>query len=79
MTMAKYAPGAYHVILFDRFGGRKDVIQAKSLLDGQRIGNQQLKDNDVYGSFVVLRVVYNSLGHYARINDDNSEGEWQCS
>lgn len=55
----KYKTGAYLVYFFDRYGGRvKDkTLSTKSFTHACAAGNEHKGE----GSFVALRVIYNSL------------------
>lgn len=57
--MPKYETGSYFVYFFDRYGGRikEKTLSAPSFVEGCKLGE---KDKGK-GSYVVLRVLYNSL------------------
>lgn len=60
--MNKYEPGFYHVVLFDRFGGKVDTLYAENHIQGIQIGEDVMEEEPCnVNSFVVMRVNYNSL------------------
>lgn len=59
--MNKYSPDLYHVILFDRFGGKVDVMIAGNYIQGKQIGDDIVNECCEVTSYVVARIIFNSL------------------
>lgn len=59
----KYFPGRYFIYLFNSVGGRlKDLTQTTdSLGQAQEIGMQLIETHEHVTSYVILRVVQNSI------------------
>lgn len=57
-----YSQGNYLVRFFDRYGSRcGDDLQATHFIQAERIGRDVKDDECQVNSFVILRVLFNSL------------------
>lgn len=64
---AKYSTGNYALIFFDRYGTKLEtrVLDEGGLLTAQDEGHKAVADG-VCASFVVIRMLFNSLDKYAQ-------------
>ena len=61
--MSKYTTGSYLITLFGKMGNRLDTESVESFTSGVEKGTQYV-DSGAIHSFVVSRVVFNSLEPY---------------
>ena len=59
--MSKYANGTYRVTYFDLYGAKIFTEPAKNIAEAVERGKVIVDSADHLGSFVVQRVVYNSM------------------
>lgn len=69
--MSKYATNEYIVRLFDKHGSKRCDLPGENWLKSKKLGEEQMGD----GSFVVLRVVYNSLDPHPTVDNTFKEAE----
>ena len=58
--MNAYESGKYRVYLFDKHGTKQKTVFAETLTEAQALGHSMTAEPP-YASFVVTRVLYNSL------------------
>lgn len=68
----KYETGIYHIKYFDRYGSAvpgmpEEALTARSMLNAVDVGQRCAGADE---SFVIQRVVYNSLDHRAVSGDE---------
>ena len=59
--MSKYTNGSYRLTYFDRYGAKQYSEPASNLTAAIERGKAIVHADDALGSFIVQRVVYNSL------------------
>jgi len=72
--MSKYSEGVYQVVLFDRLGGRLDVLTTAAGLTKARALGEAVRGAGRCQSFAVLRVIHNSAEHRERWQRLREEG-----
>lgn len=58
--MNAYESGKYRIHLFDKHGTKQETVYAETLTGAQELGRNMTAEPP-YASFVVTRVLYNSL------------------
>lgn len=71
--MSKYETGSYHVLLFDRYGSKQHTQRGfTGLLVADAYGQSRIQEEDM-ASYVVIRVLRNSLDHLGSYNVDEKD------
>lgn len=75
MNKPKYETGAYHVLLFGKHGTQTGKESADTYEEAHRIGKAQIQRPPA-ASYVVTRVMYNSLDAYYpwQVTDEEEVG-----